>query len=83
MQLSGEYGLDELVRTLQGNFSCQKVTKNSKGKTLPLEEQKIVMELFFLHVELFPVKGIIEIYSISDDEKGVKKLNKLMTLTAK
>jgi hypothetical protein len=83
MQLSGEYGLDELVRTLQGNFSCQKVTKNSKGKTLPLEEQKIVMELFFLHVELIPVKGIIEIYSISDDEKGVKKLNKLMTLTAK
>lgn len=83
MQLSGEYGLSELVRTLQGNFSCQKVTKTSKGKALPLEEQKITMELFFLHIELFPVKGIIEIYSISDDEKGVKKLNKLMTLTAK
>lgn len=83
MKLSGEYDIKELVRALQGNFACQRVTKNSKGKPLPPEEQKVVLELFFLHIEMFPTTGQMVIYAISEDDSGVKKLNKLMTLTGK
>lgn len=83
MKLSGEYDVKELVRALQGNFSCQRITKNSKGKPLPLEEQKIVLEHFFLHIEMFPVTGQVVFYTITEDDSGVKKLNKLMTLTGK
>lgn len=83
MKLSGEYDIKELVRALQGNFSCQRVTKNSKGKTLPLEEQKIVLEAFFLHLEIFAVTGEVVIYTISEDDKGTKKLSRVVTLTGK
>lgn len=83
MKLSGEYDIKELVRALQGNFSCQRVTKNSKGKVLPIEEQKIVLEAFFLHIEIFAVTAEIVIYTISEDDKGTKKLSKVMTLTGK
>lgn len=83
MKLSGDYDIKELVRTLQGNFSCQRVTKNSKGKPLPPEEQKIVLEHFFLRIELFPKTAQMDIYTISEDDSGVKKLNKVMTLTGK
>jgi len=83
MKLSGEYDIKELVRALQGNFSCQRVIKNSKGKVLPIEEQKIVLEAFFLHIEIFAVTAEIVIYTISEDDKGTKKLSKVMTLTGK
>ena len=83
MKLSGEYDIKELVRALQGNFSCQRVTKNPKGKVLPIEEQKIVLEAFFLHIEIFAVTAEIVIYTISEDDKGTKKLSKVMTLTGK
>ena len=83
MKLSGDYDPKELVRALQGNFSCQRVTKNSKGKPLPLEEQKISLELFFLRIDIFPVMGSVDIYAVNEDESGQKKLKKLVTLSGK
>lgn len=83
MKLSGDYDVKELIRALQGNFSCQYVTKNSKNKPLPLEEQKITLELFFLHIEIFPVTGEIIVYRVADDPNSTKKLVKLVTLEGK
>lgn len=59
MQLSGDYSVNDLVRTLQGNFSCQSVSKNSKGKALDPKDQHIRLELFFVRFEIYKDKVVI------------------------
>lgn len=65
MKLSGNYQISELARVFQGNFGCQSVNKNSKGRTLPSENQHIRLELFFIRFEIYKDKVII--YKIDDD----------------
>lgn len=77
MKLSGHYTLEDLVRTLQGNFSCQYITKNSKGKALAEADQHIRLELFFVRFEIFKTR--VEIYK-SDSTGDGEKLTKICTL---
>lgn len=80
MKLSGDYNFDDLKRTLQGNFSCITHDKNSKGKALPPEEQYVRLELFFLAFEFYKYTGKVKVYTLSEDENGVKKMTPLCTL---
>lgn len=83
MKLSGDYDVKELVRALQGNFSCQTRDKNSKGKPLPADEQCVRLELFFLCIEFYKSTGEVKIYTIEEDENGTKKLTPLCTVAGK
>lgn len=74
MKLSGNYSVDDLIRALQGNFNCQSVTKNAKGKTLDAADQHIRLELFFLRFELYKDKVVI--YK-STTEGGNEKLERI------
>lgn len=82
MKLSGQYSLDDLVRTLQGNFLCQSVTKDGRGKLLDESKQHVVLELFFLRFEFYNNKEV-KVYKISEDENGTKKLTPIVTLEGK
>ena len=73
-RLSGEYSAEDLVRAFQGNFSCQSVTRNSRGAPLPESERHIRLEYFFIRAEIY--KDRIEIYK-SDSTDGTQKLTKL------
>lgn len=73
-RLSGEYSVDELVRAFQGNFSCQSVTRNSRGTPLPESERHIRLEYFFIRAEIY--KDHITVYK-SDSTDGTQKLTKL------
>ena len=73
MQLSGDYTLQDLVQTLQGNFSCKTITKSSKGSALPREKCKTVLELFFVRFEIYSDR--VEVYR---QDNGT--LTKLCTL---
>lgn len=83
MKLSGNYNLEDLVRTLQGNFSCQTRDKNAKGKPLPAEEQCVRLELFFLAFEFYKATNQVKVYTLSEDDNGVKKMTPLCTLGQK
>ena len=84
MKLSGNFSLEDLVRTFQGNFSCQSVTKNTKGKPLT-DEEHITLELFFLRADIYPKKkpALVKIYSVSEGQNGEKLLTPLVTLEGK
>lgn len=84
MKLSGNYSFEDLARTLQGNFSCQSVTKNSNGKPLG-ENSRITLELFFLRIDIFYEKNSpeIKVYSVSEDQNGQKLLKPLVTIAGK
>lgn len=80
MKLSGNYSIEDLQRTLQGNFSCQEFTKDSKGKPLPEEKQYIRLELFFIALEIYPKRGEVVILKIKDDDKGSTQLTPLFSV---
>lgn len=80
MKLSGNYTHEELSRALQGNFSCQEFTKNSKKK--PLADPYIRLELFFIAMEIHPVTKKVVISKITDDGKGTTELTPLLTVSA-
>jgi hypothetical protein len=82
MKLSGQYSFEDMVRTLQGNFLCQSVTKDGRGKLLDESKQHVVLELFFLRFELYNNKEV-KVYKISEDENGTKKLTPIVTLEGK
>lgn len=82
MKLSGQYSLDDLVRTLQGNFLCQSITKDGRGKPLDESKQYVALELFFLRFEFYNNKEV-KVYKISEDENGTKKLTPIVTLEGK
>lgn len=82
MKLSGQYSLDDLVRTLQGNFLCQSVTKDGRGNPIDESKQYVALELFFLRFEFYNNKEV-KVYKISEDENGTKKLTPLVTLEGK
>ena len=82
MKLSGQYSLDDLVRTLQGNFLCQSVTKDGRSKLLDESKQYVALELFFLRFEFYNNKEV-KVYKISEDENGTKKLTPIVTLEGK
>ena len=46
MKLSGNYSLDDLVRALQGNFSCQSETDKTDS------HEYVSVEYFFLRAEI-------------------------------
>lgn len=81
MKLSGKYSLENLVRTLQGNFLCQSVTKDGRGKPIDESKQYVALELFFLRFEFYNKE--VKVYKISEDENGTKKLTPLVTLEGK
>lgn len=82
MKLSGLYEVEELIRTFQGNFSCQYFTKNAKGK--PLEEnERITLELFFLRVDIYPKKKLMKVYTVSEDEHSQQTLKEIATFEGK
>lgn len=85
MKLSGNYSLEDLVRTLQGNFSCREFTKTANGKLLDSDKQYIRIELFFVAVEIYHKASTpcIKIFKIKDDEKGTTELYPLMVLEGK
>lgn len=78
MKLSGNYSHEELARALQGNFSCQEFTKDSKKK--PLDDPYIRLELFFVAIEIHPETGKLVISKIKDDDKGTTELTPLLTI---
>jgi hypothetical protein len=82
MKLSGQYSFEDLARTLQGNFLCQSVTKDGRGKTIDESKQHVVLELFFLRFEFYNNKEV-KVYKISEDENGTKKLTPIVTLEGK
>lgn len=77
MKLSGNYSLDDLVRTLQGNFSCQSETDKTDG------HEFISVEYFFLRAEIDSTKNEVRIFSVSEDQYGTKRLKPLVTLAGK
>lgn len=77
MKLAGNYTLDDLVRTFQGNFNCTNVTRNSHGKPLASELQHIRLELFFVRLEIYSDKVII--YK-TETTNGTEKLTRICTL---
>lgn len=79
MKLSGQYSLDDLVRALQGNFLCQSITRDGRGKLLADDKQYVALELFFLRFEFYNNKTV-KVYKVSEDENGTKKLSPLVTL---
>lgn len=79
MKLSGKYSFEELSRALQGNFSCQQVTKNSRGEQLG-DNEYVSMELFFLRFDFYPKKNVTKIYTVSEDAYGQKTLKPLVTI---
>lgn len=76
-KLSGNYSVEDLIRTLQGNFSCQSVTRNARGKALPDDQKHIRLELFFVRAEIYSDKVVL--YK-SENGDGVEKLTKLCEL---
>lgn len=78
MKLAGDYGLSDIVRALQGNFSCQSVTKNSRGKPLPKENSHVRLELFFLRFEIYPDR--VDVYRTETGDTGTETLIKLGTI---
>lgn len=78
MKLAGDYGLSDIVRALQGNFSCQSVTKNSRGKALPRENCHVRLELFFLRFEIYHDR--VDVYRTETGETGAETLIKLGTI---
>lgn len=83
MKLSGNYDFETLARTLQGNFACTDRTRNSRGALLPPEQQCIRLELFFLAIEFYKNTGEVKVFSVSEDENGVKKMTPICTLSEK
>lgn len=83
MKLAGNYSFEDLRRTLQGNFSCQLVTKDSRGHWLDEKDQRVTLELYFIRVDMYPNRNEIVISSVSEDESGQKNLKTIMTLQGK
>ena len=77
MKLSGNYSTDDLIRTLQGNFSCTHVTKTAKGKALDAADQHIRLELFFVRLEIFKDKVVFYKFDSTGDGE---KLTEICTL---
>lgn len=73
-RLSGDYSPDDLVRAFQGNFSCQSVTRNSRGTPLPESERHIRLEYYFIRAEIYNDR--IAIYK-SDSTDWSQKLTKI------
>lgn len=71
-----------MCRALQGDFLCQSVTRDGKGKLLPEDKQYIAMELFFLRFEFYK-DNTVAIYKIEEDKNGTKKLVPMMTVEGK
>lgn len=82
MKLSGQYSFEDMCRALQGDFLCQSVTRDGKGKLLPEDKQCIAMELFFLRFEFYK-DNTVAIYKIEEDKNGTKKLVPMMTVEGK
>lgn len=82
MKLSGQYSFEDMCRALQGDFLCQSVTRDGKGKLLPEDKQYIAMELFFLRFEFYK-DNTVAIYKIEEDKNGTKKLVPMMTVEGK
>ena len=82
MKLSGQYSFEDMCRALQGDFLCQSVTRDGKGKLLPEDKQYIAMELFFLRFEFYKDKTV-KVYKIEEDKNGTKKLVPMMTVEGK
>lgn len=82
MKLSGQYSFEDMCRALQGDFLCQSVTRDGKGKLLPEDKQYIAMELFFLRFEFYK-DSTVAIYKIEEDKNGTKKLVPMMTVEGK
>ena len=82
MKLSGQYSFDDMCRALQGDFLCQSVTRDGKGKLLPEDKQYIAMELFFLRFEFYKDKTV-KVYKIEEDKNGTKKLVPMVTVEGK
>lgn len=82
MKLSGQYSFEDMCRALQGDFLCQSVTRDGKGKLLPENKQYIAMELFFLRFEFYK-DNTVAIYKIEEDKNGTKKLVPMMTVEGK
>lgn len=82
MKLSGQYLFEDMCRALQGDFLCQSVTRDGKGKLLPEDKQYIAMELFFLRFEFYK-DNTVAIYKIEEDKNGTKKLVPMMTVEGK
>ena len=77
MKLSGNYSLDDLVRAIQGNFSCQSETDKTDS------HEFISLEYFFLRAEIDSTKNEVRIFGISEDKYGAKRLKPLVTLAGK
>lgn len=82
MKLSGQYSFEDMSRALQGDFLCQSVTRDGKGKLLPEDKQYIAMELFFLRFEFYKDKTVV-VYKIEEDKNGTKKLVPMVTVEGK
>jgi hypothetical protein len=82
MKLSGQYSFEDMSRALQGDFLCQSVTRDGKGKLLPEDKQYIALELFFLRFEFYKDKTVA-VYKIEEDKNGTKKLVPMMTVEGK
>ena len=82
MKLSGQYSFEDMSRALQGDFLCQSVTRDGKGKLLPEDKQYIAMELFFLRFEFYKDKTV-KVYKIEEDKNGTKKLVPMVTVEGK
>lgn len=82
MKLSGQYSFEDMSRALQGDFLCQSVTRDGKGKLLPEDRQYIAMELFFLRFEFYKDKTVV-VYKIEEDKNGTKKLVPMVTVEGK
>lgn len=82
MKLSGQYSFEDMCRALQGDFLCQSVTRDGKGKLLPEDKQYTAMELFFLRFEFYK-DNTVAIYKIEEDKNGTKKLVPMMTVEGK
>lgn len=82
MKLSGLYEVAELIRTFQGNFSCQHFTKNAKGKPLG-DAERITLELFFLRFDICPIKKEVKVYTVTEDEHSQQTLKLICTFSGK
>ena len=82
MKLSGKYSFEDMCRALQGDFLCQSVTRDGKGKLLPENKQYVALELFFLRFEFYK-DNTVAIYKIEEDRNGTKKLVPMMTVEGK
>lgn len=79
MKLAGNYILQSLINTFQGNFGCTDVRTTKDGTEL--DDKFIRLELFFLSFEIhYSESKRLEIYRISEDRNGLKGYIHLLTL---